>query len=550
MKSSCIKEVSVPKPPQKSRPSIVVRRYAALGDAIAASCVADKLDDMGYNVIWESHPSAHCLMRRQPSIAEVREPNGNSCAVNLDGAYEKHPLRKSKSFSSIFMDKANSDLARLGINLGPSHNCKPELIVEDVERLAAQNKFSKYPKPWTFICPRSDHWKNRTVPDGIWTEAAKKINGTKFWLGWKIPAPAGIVDLQCLHVDNLVVWLSVADLLITVDTGPMHIGAALGIPIIALGQASSPELHLSDQRDFITLNCPGLDCLNCNQNICPLPNQSDMPPCQNFDPDQIAALANKKLGQIYGNDVSAIIPVFGPDPQVFQRCLDCVAPQVQEVIVTAETADKLPHNLRAGGKIKVIVKGVKGIGYGRNCSFGTRHSTGKFVLHLNDDCYLDPGAVESMLKEMRSDTGIVCNLLRRPDGMIWHAGKRRNPGQRGWGHIDHGMKDCTINQVTEMENCAGTAILMRRKAFYSAGCYDEDIIVYCEDDMLALNVRRVGYKILFTPFSTGVHVEHQSTCKLGNIMDQVKRSNVIFDRKLGNAYFNHNANNSFGNFDF
>jgi GT2 family glycosyltransferase/ADP-heptose:LPS heptosyltransferase len=522
------------KKPVSTGPTITVRRYAALGDCLASSVVADKLAAQNYRVVWESHASTHCIMRRQPSIDEVREPNGAVPGVNLDGAYEKHPGRRRLTFAQMFMERANVELARMGINLGPPVNCKPFIYVSPAERHAAQLKFKEYPKPWTFICPRSDHWKNRTVPDGVWTEAAKSIHGTKFWLGWKYPAPAGMVDLQCNHIDNLIVWLTAADLLVTVDTGPMHIAAALNIPILALGQSSSPELHLNDQTDFLTIVPKGLDCLNCQQNICPIPNRNEDPPCQNFDPDLISGWANKKLGQIYGNDVSAIIPVFGPDPATFQRCLDAVAPQVQEIIVTAETEDKLPPNAKTGGKVRCVVKGIKGIGYGRNMSFGIRHSTGKLLMCINDDVFLDPGCVDLLRAQMKPGVGCVSSRLMYPDGTVYFCGKVRGPNEMGWGHKNHRQHHWDIKEPTEMENGYQAASLVSRKAFYDCGAFDERFFLYADDDAISLQLRRAGWKIVLEPRANGVHLEGQSTIKVnGNRMDVVQRANKVFNEVWG-----------------
>jgi hypothetical protein len=63
-------------------------------------------------------------------------------------------------------------------------------------------------------------------------------------------------------------------------------------------------------------------------------------------------------------------------------------------------------------------------------------------------------------------------------------------------------------------------------------------------------VRRLGYKILFTPFSEGVHMEHQSVNKVGNIANLVGTANSVFARKFG-QYLEHNLNRvPFGNFDY
>ena len=539
----------IPAPPHvRGQPAssrrLVVRRHAAIGDCVAASIVIDKLIEQGYDPCYETHPAIHCVLRRHPKLAYFQESGKSAADVMLDGVYERHPLRRRLHFYDIFLTSANEQLARYGIYLGPALNCKPRIKISPLEKRMALERFKEYPKPWVFVCPRSDAFACRQIPDGIWNEAARSIKGTKFWIG-RHPAPPNFVDLKCNHLDTVLVFLSAADLLVTVDTGPMHLAAAMGVPVLAIGQSSSPELHLGDQTDFQTIS-PPLDCLNCQKELCPI--NEKVPPCQNVDPDFIAHWANQRLQSITTENVSAVIPVYGSDPKMIQRCLDCVLPQVQEVIVTAETADKMPR-FSPNGKIRAVIKDAKGIGYGRNENFGIRHSTGKYQLHLNDDVFLAPGAVEGMMRAMKPDTGMVCGILRWPDGLIYHCGKRRTPGHRAWGHIDLRQKDCTVKQDTEMENLNGACVLVRRKAHFECDGFDEDFTVYCDDDAYALRLRRAGWKLVFTPVETGQHLEHQSTQKLGDIMGQVKRANDMFTNKFG-KYFDHNAANAMGNFDY
>jgi GT2 family glycosyltransferase len=133
----------------------------------------------------------------------------------------------------------------------------------------------------------------------------------------------------------------------------------------------------------------------------------------------------------------------------------------------------MPPGVITHPKVQVIWKQRSNIGYGRKINFGARNTNGKYLLFLNDDCFLDPGSVEKMKEAMGPNTGMVCNLLRKPDGSIWHAGKSRNPGSRGWGHIDFGSRSCSIHQITEMENCSGCCVLVKREAHYAIDGFDE-----------------------------------------------------------------------------
>lgn len=523
-------------------PNIVVRRSAAIGDAISASCVADRLSEMGYSVTMQTHQDIWCILKRQPNISAVAQVAGN-VHVNLDASYERDPLRRQKSFWQMFYEAANRQLNPRGINLGSPVNCRPRIKVYEHEKEAVRQKFAPYPRPWVFICPRSKSYNVRQVPNGIWQEAAKRIQATCFWLG-DDPAPAGIVDLQCRHLDNLVIWLSVADLMVTVDTGPMHIAAALGVPIVAMNQSSSPSLHLNDQNDFVEVS-PGLDCLNCQDNLCRI--NRDLPPCQKIPPELIAAWANARLNT---NDVTAVITAYKPEASMINRAIECAMGQVQEVVVSSHGDSIMPPGLRQDAKVRYVRTPRHGLGFSENANFGARNANGKYLLFLNDDVFLNPGAVEKLREAMKPGVGLVSGMLFYPDGTIYHAGKRRGPGERGWGHINFRQRHWEIREPTEMENVNGAMIMVRRDAFYKCGCFDEELPLYASDDAICLSIRRDGYKVVFTPHATGIHLEHQSTGKMpGGVMEYVKRANAVFDRKFG-EYLTWNANRIPGDFGY
>lgn len=526
---------------------IIVRRNAAVGDVMAATVVADRLALLGYAVTFQAHPDMHCILRRHRKVSAIETPN-NFCHVNLDGAYERNAARRNLHFSQMFFESANYQLQSRGIHLGNPTNCRARVYIEPHERQAGRNKLQPYPRPWIFICPRSNSYACRQVPDYIWQAAAKHMVGTVFWMG-TTPAPPGIVDLQLRHLDNVIVWLSAADVLVTVDTGPMHLAAAMNVPVLALNQSSSPELHLSDQADFYTLNSPGLDCLNCQQNLCPKDQYN--PPCQKFDPAEIAHWANRRAHTIDPKRTSAVIATYRAEAGRLNHCIEAIMTQVDEVIVCRDATGSFPAGCIQSPKVRYVVKNQNRIGYGRNANYGTRHTSGHWLVFLNDDCYLNPGAVEKMLEvtKTHTKTGIVAPLLRYPDGSIYHAGKVRSPGMRGWGHINHRQFEPTYKDVTWQENVCGCAILVNRKAFYEANAWDEDFFVYAEDDALCLAVRRAGYDIYFTPHASGIHDEGRSTRQIGDAVERMRESNRLFGEKWG-AYLTHNINRVPGDFNY
>jgi len=403
-----------------------------------------------------------------------------------------------------------------------------------------------HPKPWIMVSPRSDSHRNRTVPDDVWSSAAREFKGTAFWLG-RHDGPKHFIDLRCRRMEEVIEYLSVSDLFVGVDSGPAHIAIALGIPAIVIEQASSPDLHFSDKRDFVTIRPAGLNCLNCQETLCPI--DADKPPCQNIRPEIISNAVNKRLDWTREMKVSAVVPTHRAKLKTLNRCLSSLIPQVDEIVVTSDKSGVIPAGSIQHPKIRYTQSWQSGIGYGRNTQWGVRHTFGGWVLLCNDDVELHPNCVKNMLAEGKPEVGIVSCLLRYRDGTIQHAGKSRNPNEKGWGHLDYRKMNPTIKQPAEQENTCGALQLVRRKCFYDAGAFDEDFFLYCEDDSFCLSARLAGWKIIYTPHASAIHDEHQSTEKIPHIYDIMMQSNALFGKKWG-KYLEWNATRIPGNFDY
>lgn len=531
--------------PSSGPSPLIVRRTGAIGDSLVATIVSDRLMQLGFEVEMQSHPACHCVLRLHPRLSKISVANGGFAHVDLDNCYEQDPNRRRRHYHAMFFERAQRQLGAKGIDLGAPTNCRPRLNFPSNRREATRSKLSQYPRPWTMICPRSDSFNVRQVPDGVWTEAAPTMQGTKFWIG-RHPAPPGIVDLQCRHFDSVLDCLSVADLYVGAETGPMHVAAAFGVPCVVIIQATNPEMTLSDQNDFIAIS-NGLECLHCQKTQCP--KNAMLPPCQKVDPGLISAWVNAKNRQHNTEDVSAVIAIYQPEVSTLNRCLECVIPQVQEVIVTAEGNSVIPKGALQSPKVKYVTTPQRRIGYGRNANYGARHSNGKYLLLMNDDCFLDPGAVEALRAEMKPGVGAVAHFLRYPNGQVYYCGKVRTPGMRGWGHVSHRQWKPDITTVLDMENLCGCSVMVRREAFYQIGGFDEDFFCYAEDDAFMLSLRKAGWRLTYTPHATGVHMEGQSTQKIGQPNELVQNANHIFHRKWG-EYLTHNLHRVPGDFSY
>lgn len=273
---------------------ITIRRTAGIGDSLAATVVADLLHDQGHEVVWQTHPEIIPIINRHPTIVRVEPPKGH-CDVNLDGCYEKNDIAHLVHFHDLFIASAAQQLERIGIMISVNRPPKPPQLKRNVNAEQAMlMRLRKHPRPWTMIIPRS-MFQTRCVPDSIWGEALVQIPTTTLWLG-EHPAPFKDCAACCNTISEVADYISVADLVVTVDTGPMHIASAYGVPMVVISQSHDVHLRLSPLSDFEVVKRRDLDCLNCQRHRCPIDPYN--PPCGQIDPKKLADAVNRRLAQL------------------------------------------------------------------------------------------------------------------------------------------------------------------------------------------------------------------------------------------------------------
>lgn len=526
--------------PRLTERRLVVRRTLARGDVIAASFVSTRLQELGYQVTFQTDKRCADWLKYIVPAVDIATVD-RACHINLDEAYESHPRQKELSFAEMFLERASAWAAKNKIDLGRCRNYAPRMVLPEVERQKWIKRFKNYPRPWIMFCPRSQS-HIRIVPDNIWRDAATDMPGTKFWLAVHGAAPYGIVDVRT-NLAETPASIAAMDLFVTSDTGPMHVAAALGVPTIVVEQSFNPELRLSDQRDWLKVR-PNLSCLNCQGPLCRL-NNSD-PPCKHIPPSLLSNAVNRRLS-VTTDDVSAVVAIYRPTAGRLNRCLAAALPQVKEIVVAVDKAGVLPEGALQDPRIWYVTSRQKDIGYGRKANFGARHTVSPWILFLNDDCYMEPDCVEKLRAAVTDKVAVVGALLTYPNGTIQHGGTTRTPGQRDWAHLDHGLKEPTIKEPTEMEFVTGACTLIKRKAFYEISGFDEEFYLYCDDSDFCMRVRQAGYKVMYTPFAKAIHECGASSGMTSNLSACVQESGTRLRKKWA-WYFEKNFHNRLGVF--
>ena len=138
-------------------------------------------------------------------------------------------------------------------------------------------------KPVIAFCPGAEYGPAKRWPEAHFAALARLLTnrGCAVWLVGSpkdhavaetiVQASAGTALNLCGKTDiaEAADLLAAARLVVTNDSGLMHIAAAVGRPVIALYGSSSPQFTppLSDHARIITLN---LACSPCFQRTCPL----------------------------------------------------------------------------------------------------------------------------------------------------------------------------------------------------------------------------------------------------------------------------------------
>jgi GT2 family glycosyltransferase len=233
------------------------------------------------------------------------------------------------------------------------------------------------------------------------------------------------------------------------------------------------------------------------------------------------------------------------------RCLDSVLKDhgeigVETIVVDNASRDGTPEMVaeRFPG-VRLIANQVN-LGYGGALNQGIAVASGRYVLVLNQDIALRPGALEEMVAfaEAHPDAGAVGPRLEYEDGRFQHSAFRFPDWKQAFFGFFDGLVplDSEINgrysgQQLEApfaaEHLLGACMLLRRAAIDQAGAFDPTFFMYYEETDLCVRLVRAGWRNYYLPTARVMHVGAASTSAASEQMSvQFHRSQAIFYRRL------------------
>lgn len=209
-----------------------------------------------------------------------------------------------------------------------------------------------------------------------------------------------------------------------------------------------------------------------------------------------------------------------------ERCLDSLDRVRAEVpfevfVVDNRSGDGTVDHVRSRHPwVRVDVRDRRR-GFSDNNNFAIRRSEAPYVLILNPDTEVRPGALSSLVRFMEQTprAGIAGAKLLFPDGSTQPSARRfptwssvlarRTPLRifmRGSAaNARHLMLDHTSSTPCEVDWLLGACLMVRRAAIDDVGLMDEGYFLYVEDIDWCWRMRSRGWKVFWVPEAEIVH---------------------------------------------
>lgn len=166
-------------------------------------------------------------------------------------------------------------------------------------------------------------------------------------------------------------------------------------------------------------------------------------------------------------------------------------------------------------------------GFGNACNQGAGHANGGWLLFLNSDTILHPGALDKCMGYCMSNPNIgalgIQMLLK--DGTLDHGCKRgfptprtslyyffgldrRNPQNRKYGAYRQTF--VPQDSICEVDAVSGAFLLMTKSLFEDLGGFDECFFMYGEDLDLCYRIKQMGHQVVYYGEASMTHLKGQS----------------------------------------
>ena len=206
-----------------------------------------------------------------------------------------------------------------------------------------------------------------------------------------------------------------------------------------------------------------------------------------------------------------------------------------EIIVFDNASDDgSAESLKGIYKNTTVVCSSENLGFGAGNNRAYECAKGQYIFLLNPDTIITDGSVDRMINYLQSnpEVGMVSPKLLYEDGTLQRSIRKfysfwgslfdnrfMNPVIARFPAITRfvpGMVDHSLEQ--EIEWAKGAALLIKREVIDEVGLFDEDFWIYGEEMDLCYRIGEAGWKKMYLPTSSIIHLEGKSTVQASSRM--------------------------------
>jgi hypothetical protein len=217
-----------------------------------------------------------------------------------------------------------------------------------------------------------------------------------------------------------------------------------------------------------------------------------------------------------------------------------------EVIVVdnASSDDSAPAVQREFPQARLICN-PRNVGFAGANNIGLEQASGDFLLLLNSDTIVPPGALQAACAYMQAnpDVGLCGVKLLNPDGSF-QASHAHFPTLRAEFLSATGLGTRLVSPyfpspapsageiIQDVDWVAGAFMLVRREAYVQVGGMDTDYFMYSEETDWCYRIKRAGWRLRYLPAVTITHIGGASTRQRSAEMTaELNKSKIRFFEK-------------------
>ena len=242
--------------------------------------------------------------------------------------------------------------------------------------------------------------------------------------------------------------------------------------------------------------------------------------------------------------------------ELLDQCLQSVAENVQvwpgdaveTVVVDNASTDQSLERARAAHPWVDFIENDNNAGFARANNQALELCSGEYLLLLNPDTRVLPGALETLVTFMDAhpEVGGCGPLLLNADGSLQiSCHPMLTPGRefwrlsfldRLWPRAHYPLQRWGREQVRSVEVIKGACLLLRRDALAQVGYLDGQYFMYTEEMDLCYRLLQAGWTMMWVPQAHVIHYGEVSSRQMAERMYvQLYRSKMQFHRKFGGA---------------